>query len=215
MVEFKNLRIAVIKKHSEAFRSNINKMNDDLVKCLEWEGKQYKGTADQQKTKLIKHFEKCQDKRISEDLAQIDLVEKADDFGKGRELIITVEWKKSYMGGMNPTASTNYGFVGSSIGGCGYCKLSTATAEALNSDLSVLKLLYSKKNKSINKDNRTLLGYGSGDGLIPHFEGGVGVSSHEGICLGVGLKMRCVSDTNTIKPVTLNYKINVYIVSLK
>ena len=38
--------------------------------------------------------------------------------------------------------------------------------------------------------------YGSGHWTKPYFEGGVGVSSHESICEGLGLNMRCITDTN-------------------
>ena len=71
----------------------------------------------------------------------------------------------------------------------------TAIFEALNSNKSILKLLYEKKNNNIDKSNHELLGYGSGYGIIPAFEGGVGVSSHQRIIEGIGLKMQTITST--------------------
>lgn len=144
-----------------------------------------------------------QQEQIKKALEQIEKVSKAEDFNN--PLIITVEWKKSRTWGSNPKAYTNYGFEGENISGCGYCKKSTATAQALNSHLPLIKLLYEKKNEALksysspdddqNKINRSILGYGSGYGVLPYFEGGVGVSSHRNIIQGLGLVWEYVIST--------------------
>jgi len=175
---------------------------EGLNKSLQWNGKTYKGNV---KKKLIKFLTLKHEKRLHQELNQLERVKSSDDFGG--EFIITIEWKKSYMWGSNPRVSTNYGFEGSSIGGCGYCKLSTATAQALNSNLSILKLMYQKKENYLNskqflideeiKGNNEILGYGAGYGLLPSFSGGVGVTSHENIISRLGLKMRSISSTKS------------------
>ena len=46
--------------------------------------------------------------------------------------------------------------------------------------IDILKLLYTFKNKKMTAkktNSRDLLGYGSGYGVLPYFEGGVGASS--------------------------------------
>lgn len=122
---------------------------------------------------------------------------------------ILVEWKKSRIWGMNPTAEiwvqffnkedeidSDY-FRSSSISGYGYDKLSTAVAEALNQSPQVLKLLYSKKNKKPLDSNRELLGYGSGHGILPRFEGGVGIESHRKIFENLGFKWQNIANGKT------------------
>jgi len=159
---------------------------------------------------------------IKKQMALIDEIEQADDFKT--PLIITIEWKRSATWGMNPKAFTNLGFEGSSIGGCGYCKHSTATAQALNNDLRILKLMYFKKEAELRQRkptyteqngreenseraiNHFLMGYGSGYCALPRFEGGVGVNCHIEICSMLGLKMESVTDTKHV---------NVYRVEVK
>jgi len=196
-----NLKKLVIKKSEEDFKEDLGliKTEEGFNKVLGWNGKEYKGTIEEQKQKLIKYLTKKKEESLKQELNKLDVVNKAKAFTG--EFIITLEWKKSRMWGSNPRAYTNYGFEGESIGGCGYCKTSTATAQALNSNLSILKLMYLKKNEllkqGLNKDEiKNKIGYGCGYNIIPSFEGGVGVSSHEDILKNLALIMRCISDTS-------------------
>ena len=193
----KNLKQAVLSKHNKWFKDAIKDIDtvEGLEKAMQKAVKQYRGTPEAIKNKFLKHMVTKRDKRIAEDILKITEVEGAKDFGG--EFVVTLNWKKSRMWGTNPTAYTNYGFESESIGGCGYDKESTATALALNSHLPLLKMLYTKKDKNINQDNHKLLGYGSGYGIIPSFEGGVGVSSHQNVLAKVGLEMRNISSTPT------------------
>ena len=211
MEELKKL---VIDEIETKFKKDLDliKNEEGFNKVLGWNGKEYKGTIEKQKQKLIKYLTKKKEDHLKQELNKLEVVKKSKNFTG--EFIITLEWKKSYMWGSNPRAYTNYGFEGENIGGCGYCKTSTATAQALNSNLSILKLMYLKKNESlknpkksytdVNGDkginqshiNQEVLGYGCGYNIIPSFEGGVGVSSHERILKGLGLNMRCITDTN-------------------
>lgn len=169
----------------------------------------YKGTFEEQKEKAIAQYKKRLNAQLEKQIKEIEEIEKAPDFTG--ELIITVEWKDSRMWRSNPRAYTNYGFKGDSIGGCGYDKLSTATAQALNSDKRILKLMYIAKNKllakkhynpdgSLMSDNdihRKFLGYGSGYNILPKFEGGVGVSCHQRIIEGLGLVWKNITSTDS------------------
>lgn len=196
-MEFKLIRESVIKELNKRYLINIQ-TEEELKKELGFYNKNYIGNFEKQKDKLLKFVRKRRNKEIDDKLSFIKTIEEAKDFSG--ELIITLEWKKSYMWGSNPRAYTNYGFNGESIGGCGYCKTSTATAQALNNHLPILKLLYKKEEERLNKkpfkDRRDFIGYGSGYSALPIFEGGVGVSSHEYIIKNLGLKMRCITNTS-------------------
>ncbi len=118
---------------------------------------------------------------------------------------ISVEWKKSRMWGANPTAYVRVNFKGGecknfesgSIGGCGYDKESTAISEALNYCNELLKLMYTKKDKKTKLNNGDIFGYGSGYGLLPYFNGGVGVSCYYQIFESLGFKFEKVSSGKT------------------
>ena len=127
--------------------------------------------------KIIKEYQK----RLEKDLKRIETIARAND---GIENInISIDWVKSTTWGYNPhaTITTNNGTITEGrASGCGYDKESAAIAEALNKNNDILKLLYVAKNKKMtlkNNDNHDLLGYGSGYGVLPYFEGGVGASS--------------------------------------
>ncbi len=129
------------------------------------------------KNKIIEDYKK----RLIKNLKRIDTIKNAND---NIELItINVDWVKNKTWGYNPHATiyTNNGdTTEGKASGCGYDKESTAIAGALNKNNDILKLLYIAKNKKMtlkNTNNHDLLGYGSGYGVLPYFEGGVGVSS--------------------------------------
>lgn len=129
------------------------------------------------KNKIIKEYEKRKEK----ELKRIETIkENSRDI---TTISIYIEWVKSSTWGWNPHATiiTNTGEITEGkASGYGYDKESTAIAEALNKNNSILKLLYNAKNKKMtfkNSNNHDLLGYGSGYGVLPYFEGGVGASS--------------------------------------
>ena len=197
-----NLKQAIMAENRINLSFVLTKLDteDGLKESMLQYGKTYKKNP---KHNFIKFLTKRYMVEQQQKFKQIDLVNNAGDFDS--ELIITIEWKASRMWRSNPKAYTNYGFISRSICGCGYDKLSTAIAEALNSHLPILKMLYRKKNYDLltwkdgdikNDYNREVLGYGSGYGILPCFEGGVGVESHKTILARLGLEMRQVSNTN-------------------
>ncbi len=215
----KHLKKAIIKEHQERLKGWLEDMKTEegLNKVLQRFGKQY---VKNPKEKLTNYIINKIGREQEVELNKIDSAYLAEDFNSS--LVITLEWKKSAMWGSNPKAHTNFGFEGSSIGGCGYCKTSTATAQALNSHLPLLKMLYLRKNKELGNlkefyteqngfkgnsqqhINAEVLGYGSGYGVIPHFEGGVGVNCHERIVEKLGFKMQCVTDTPNTNVYTID-----------
>lgn len=129
------------------------------------------------KNKIIKEYEK----RLAKNLKRIETIKNAkNDIDT---ITINVDWVKNQTWGHNPHATiyTNNGDITEGkASGCGYDKESAAIAQALNQNNDILKLLYIAKNKKMtlkNTNNHDLLGYGSGYGVLPYFEGGVGVSS--------------------------------------
>lgn len=148
----------------------------------------------QLKAYLVDRKAKYVKKQLAKELKHLEEVSEAKEI---IEISINVEWKKNQTWGSNPTAEAqfkgqnNYNrYSSGSIGGCGYDKESTAIAKALNQDLSFLKLLYMYK-ENINfegKQNRDIFGYGSGYGILPSLEGGVGVSCYPTIFQTLGYK---------------------------
>lgn len=201
----KNLKSAVTKEHEDRLAVAIKNIQtaEKLEEYMQRESKRYAGDEDTVRRKFVMYLEKKRDTAIAEDILRITEVEGAEDF-KG-ELAVTVEWKKSRMWGNNPTAHTSDGDRSDSISGCGYDKESTAIAQVLNRNLSLMKLLYGRKNKDYSKwkgkdhqgdYNRKVLGYGAGYSILPSFQGGVGVSSHQNIMENMGLEMRNISSTD-------------------
>lgn len=94
--------------------------------------------------------EKKKAREIQKKFAELDRIAQADDL-QYFEVVIT--FKKNRTWGWNPHA------------------------EALNQSDSVLKALYQVKNANPEKRNRDCLGYGSGYGILPYLEIGVGLDS--------------------------------------
>jgi hypothetical protein len=104
---------------------------------------------------------------------------------------IDVSWKKSQTWGANPTAEVwtdEYLGLSRSVGGCGYDKESTATAQCFNDDLGILKIalisLYKKEH------SKKYLGSGYGATIYlwgVSFSAGVGFSCHRSIIENSGL----------------------------
>ena len=138
-------------------------------------------TTKEVKKTLKKKITNEDEKRTNKELTKIETIKNANDFIIA--INISVNWVKSPTWGYNPhaTITTSDGNITEGrASGCGYDKESAAIAAALNQNNGILKLLYNAKNKKMtlkNTNNHDLLGYGSGYGVLPYFEGGVGVSS--------------------------------------
>lgn len=199
-----NLCLEDINKHYTELIEEI-KTEEGLKRVSTWYNKTYTKNPQQ---KLTKFLNGKKEKEIETILHKLTSIANAPDFKE--DFVITLEWTKNNTWGWLPKVFTNIGFEYRNISGCGYDKTSTATAYALNSNLSIMKLLYQKKEKLLNEilqdKNNTLtgyknefnepyLGYGSGYSILPHFEGGVGINSHEHILNGIGLTLNHISDT--------------------
>jgi len=204
----KQLTAEVLKRRNETL-SSIRKIETNEAKKLDWylnsllpvakKNHVFK-TVSELKSYLIDRLEKQTIKKIESLQNQLSF---SDNLEEIESLTITVEWKKSSMWGSNPTAEAYINGIGrvssGSIGGCGYDKCSTAVANVLNQVPQFKKLMCELKNKLSNckKTNREVFGYGAGYGIIPTFEGGVGVSCYDRIFNSIGYEFKTVSSGKT------------------
>lgn len=103
---------------------------------------------------------------------------------------VSVEWHKSATWGANPQAEVRTGenyHISRKIGGCGYDKESTATAECFNKDLGILKIALISLYKKEHSKKYLGSGYGANiDFFGVSFSGVVGFSCHESIITNSG-----------------------------
>jgi hypothetical protein len=100
---------------------------------------------------------------------------------------IQVEWHPSKIWGSNPYAEiwTDDGWYDGKASGCGYDKLSSAVALALNKSPAVLKPLYAAQEEGIE------LPYGVGNGTLRSFARGVGIECFGRVFVTLGYKWEC------------------------
>ena len=151
---------------------------------------------------VLKRLTEKTEKEIKKEFEKIDSVFSAPDKLE-RSLMINIVFHKSRTWGYCPIAEDNRGNKTSSITGCGYDKESTASAEILNLNNTILKRMYALKNENIDAKNGDLFGYGSGYGFLPYFEGGVGVDCHVRILEKIGFKVEKMG-TNTTTILTVS-----------
>jgi hypothetical protein len=212
----KNLINAITAQHRQRLEDFIFQINQiqDVKELDTWyynelvpRGKITLGMSlDVLRAYLIKRKEKEINKSIERDVNKIKTVMSS---GELTEVKISVEWKRSNTWGSNPKGEAWVSFIDKdgnrnshyitteSIGGCGYDKLSTAVAQCLNQFNEVLKVLYTEKDKHIDQKNHDLLGYGSGYGILPNVEGGVGVSCYPRMFEKVGFKFNQIASGKT------------------
>lgn len=107
---------------------------------------------------------------------------------------VTVEWKKNRTWGANPRAEVRTGanfYESRSIGGCGYDKESTATAECFNKDAGIKKaaLVALYRNAHLPKNRRHIYRVNFFHCNAPYFEGGCGFSSHRHVLELAGYRL--------------------------
>lgn len=145
--------------------------------------------------------EKQHERRLSENLAKVDAAAAAPDLVS---VAISVEWKRNPTWGYNPTATVTVHTRGGweqftgTASGCGYDKRTAAIGSALNQSHSIKKMLYAAKENGLKNPpeagrycgagvfepittNNSLIHYGAGYGVLPYFEGGVGMGSFFGV----------------------------------
>lgn len=215
---FQNLFNAYCKEVEGRYTEFVNGMNDKTVEqltlpyseyanLLPASRKRYKWELTELRQYLADRRSKADDKKIAKKLAHLQEIERSEDL---ESITVSVEWKKSRMWGNNPQADARvcdkqYGhnFLSSRVSGCGYDKESTAIAEAINQSNSFLKALYQVKEQNPNAKNGELFGYGSGYGIFPRLEGGVGVSCYPRIFDKIGFEWKTTASGKTFDVYTV------------
>lgn len=206
---FINLKNSLVSKNNEEVKRQLENIESENMNTLNFyttnlrqqqykEGKisidKFKACA---KTKMLKETKKKLDKELKE-LEKIENNHKLFD-----TLYIQIQCKKTNLGYQYKAILTDSieRIEGNYTGGWGYDKLSTAISEVLNEYLPLKELLYNYKekylfeNKLLQANNHEILGYGSGYGILPYFECGVGVSSYYKIFNTIGLEFKQIDDT--------------------
>ena len=186
------IRFGYMPTWAEEHRTDADRGIRTYATAHTWEQYQ-RGEIDRQTAaeRAEKRYIKAEQKKLGGKITILDIIASSPDV---EFFDISVEWKRSATWGYNPTATAYIRTVNGArvvrtghASGCGYDKRSAAVAEALNSSNSVLKLLYTyvenalANGETFDTENnvvswRSVLGYGSGYGVLPYFEGGVGVS---------------------------------------
>ena len=184
-------------KYNKLTRQVINENKKNMEKAKTYAMQRPENERASALAESEKWHRKYQDKQLKK-LAHLETLEDINI----SEIRIVTRWIRSRTWGANPhTEITIWGnnycetFTGSASG-CGYDKYSSAVAEALNKCEHIIKLFCDIKERKIakvrdfdtNSDNRRIFGYGAGYGVIPAFEGGVGISSTLGVLKSLGFK---------------------------
>lgn len=145
---------------------------------------------------ILNRYEQLRDIYISQNDISINFIN------------IQICWVKNPSWGSNPHAKVDIYYSNNTCecltgraSGCGYDKESAAVAQALNKSIIIkylliqnLKMYQLSSLKEAAKNHK--LGYGSGYGILPYFEGGVGQSCLNDILLKLlGLNSRVDSCT--------------------
>lgn len=205
---FKNLISALQKEANESFEKFLHDLNEmQTVEAIlsSWyyrelltaTTKKKKWELQPLKDYLIERRKKKDAAKMKSKIERLNEIEQAGEF---THISVSVEWKKNKMWGSNPTAEAHIStsdhngarYIGTASG-CGYDKESAAISEAINQSNEFLKAMYTIKDKNIDKDNREIFGYGSGYGIFPALEGGVGVSCYPKIFEKLGFKWQGIS----------------------
>ena len=201
------LKNKIRKNEEKRFNKYINRFKDlehrdSLIRRDAPKSKRFeKLTTEEEQINFIIDLEKkAMEKRITKEIETLERIYATER--EIKEISITVEWKKNKMWGANPTATAivyfkNGGineYYSKSIGGCGYDKESAAVGQALNKCDELLKLMYEIMTAAGDEaENHSVLGYGSGYGVLPYFEGGVGIDCFYKIFSKLGYTMRKVA----------------------
>ena len=209
LTKMEKIRLTLIAENAKQLENTKNSIIEKITnKNIDWWISQYltKLRIEQLKKgalssdKAIEIATKKAIKKYSEDidkeLLKVDLIESSNDLKVGDRVIISLDWYKSQSWGMCPKSElldNKNVFYSDRITGCGYDKESTSIAKVLNQYKPIMKKLYQLKNNNIEISNHELFGYGSGYGINPYFEGGVGISSYYEIFEKIGMKLQKIS----------------------
>ena len=118
----------------------------------------------------------------------------AEGVNRPADGLLVIRWVRNSTWGWNPNAELCVGgdtFTGRASG-CGYDKASAAMADALNACPAIMRALYAKEEeRPEGVTRREWIDYGSGYGVLPAFEGGVGVRNLCDVLTACGFSVDC------------------------
>ena len=179
---------------------NMNTINFYITDLRKQQLKDGKITLEKVQQIAIKKATKEIEKRTAEKIEKVKNIDATIE--NMEDINIIVQHKKTSLGDQYKAtlATDTLRIEGKYTGGWGYDKLSTALAEVLNQYQPLMKTMYEYiddkmfEEGSLTINNHKVLGYGSGYGILPYFESGVGVSSFYKIFDNLGLKLTQVTD---------------------
>ena len=179
---------------------NMNTINFYITDLRKQQFKDGKITLEKVQQIAIKKASKEIEKQTAKKIEKVKYIEST--ITNMEDINIIVQHKKTNLGYQYKAilATDTLRIDGKYTGGWGYDKLSTAIAEVLNQYNPLMKLMYNYiddkmfEEGSLTINNHKVLGYGSGYGILPYFESGVGVSSFYKIFDNLGLKLTQVTD---------------------
>ena len=179
---------------------NMNTINFYITDLRKQQLKDGKITLEKVQQIAIKKASKEIEKQTAKKIEQVKYIDST--ITKMEDINIIVQTKKTNLGYQQKAilATDTIRIEGKYTGGWGYDKLSSAISEVLNQYHPLMKLMYDYiDNKmfeegSLTINNHKVLGYGSGYGILPYFESGVGVESFYTIFDNLGLKLTQVTD---------------------
>ena len=153
--------------------------------------------------KLESAKEKAKEKAAQKYQDVLQELEQIKQLIPAKEIIISVEWKKSYMWGYNPHATIKifnnnggYEIFEETASGCGYDKLSSVVSYGFNKS----KLLKAYLFKRIRKLNKILIEKGYNLYALDKdfsFMGGCGISTYRTLFQALGCKFEHYSTDNS------------------
>ena len=179
---------------------NMDTINFYITDLRKQQLKDGKITLEKVQQIAIKKASKEIEKRTAKKIEKVKYIDST--ITKMEDINIIVQTKKTNLGYQYKAilATDTLRIEGKYTGGWGYDKLSTAISEVLNQYNPLIKLMYNYIDDkmwdegSLTINNHKVLGYGSGYGILPYFESGVGVSSFYKIFDNLGLKLTEVTD---------------------
>ena len=179
----------------ENAKDNILRLLREYLTPSKWEKYQDKKiTLKEAKKIAFNRFVAEDDKNYQKQLLKVENVERAEI---PNYIKINIEWHKSPTWGYNPSCLINcdtFDYTRGSASDCGYNKESASISNAAYNNYAMLKILYEMEEKRLkarkNKQSRhDFIGYGSGNGVLPYFKGGVGANCHINILKKYGYEI--------------------------
>lgn len=205
-----NLIKALSKESNERLARNIaeveesTSIKDSIITRYTTKTQREKFDLDTLKEKVITKLKTKSEKSLNSRIESINSI--VENTSKVKEIKISIKWIKNRTWGYCPKSEIELWsdegyerYTCRTVTGYGFCKLSTAIANLLMESNNLVAELYTIKNKprNINIHNHGVFGYGSGYGILPYFEGGVGERSILGVLENLNFKLVSSNSTAT------------------